>query len=98
MPEVFTVCRTRQASNQPQRRLRPVTVPNSWPRTPRRSPACAFQIAIGPPGSVDWPEAVVVPHGPLSRSTRPSPPWALLKPANTAATRKLPLAGAFSCT
>jgi hypothetical protein len=31
MPEVFTVWRTRQASNQPQRRLRPVTTPNSLP-------------------------------------------------------------------
>ena len=32
MPEVLTVWRTRVASNQPQRRLRPVTVPNSRPR------------------------------------------------------------------
>jgi hypothetical protein len=26
-------------SSHPQRRFRPVTVPNSWPRTPRRSPS-----------------------------------------------------------
>ncbi len=31
MPATVQVWRTRQASNQPQRRGRPVTVPNSWP-------------------------------------------------------------------
>ena len=34
MPATLMVWRTRQASNQPQRRLRPVTTPNSWPRSP----------------------------------------------------------------
>ena len=38
MPPVITVCRTRTASNHPQRRLRPVTVPNSAPRKPNASP------------------------------------------------------------
>ena len=38
MPLVFTVWRTSTASNQPQRRLRPVTVPNSRPRSPSRLP------------------------------------------------------------
>ena len=31
---VAQVWRTSAASNQPQRRLRPVVVPNSWPRSP----------------------------------------------------------------
>ncbi len=31
MPDVLMACRTSTASNQPQRRLRPVTVPNSRP-------------------------------------------------------------------
>ena len=35
MPPSLTAWRTRTASNQPQRRGRPVTVPNSWPRSPR---------------------------------------------------------------
>ena len=34
MPATLTAWRTSTASNQPQRRLRPVTVPNSWPRSP----------------------------------------------------------------
>jgi hypothetical protein len=34
MPQVRTVWRTSTASNQPQRRLRPVLVPNSRPRSP----------------------------------------------------------------
>src|SRR3712207_7520170 len=38
MPEVRTVWRTRVASNQPQRRLRPVTTPNSLPFWPMSSP------------------------------------------------------------
>ena len=38
MPPTATDWRTSTASNQPQRRLRPVTVPNSWPRVPSRSP------------------------------------------------------------
>ena len=36
IPEVRTVWRTSTASNQPQRRGRPVTVPNSLPRSPRK--------------------------------------------------------------
>ena len=33
------VWRPSAASNQPQRRLRPVVVPNSWPRSPSRCPS-----------------------------------------------------------
>ena len=38
MPPSLTAWRTRTASNQPQRRGRPVTVPNSRPRSPIRRP------------------------------------------------------------
>jgi hypothetical protein len=38
MPLVRTVWRTSTASNQPQRRGRPVTTPNSLPRSPMRRP------------------------------------------------------------
>ena len=38
MPATFVTWRTSTASNQPQRRLRPVTVPNFWPRSPISSP------------------------------------------------------------
>ena len=41
--------RTSTASNQPQRRLRPVTVPNSWPRSPSRWPtASSSSVGKGP--------------------------------------------------
>jgi hypothetical protein len=33
-PATAQLCRTSTASNQPHRRLRPVTVPNSRPRSP----------------------------------------------------------------
>jgi hypothetical protein len=38
IPPIFTACRTMQASNHPQRRRRPVTVPNSRPRSPKPRP------------------------------------------------------------
>ena len=50
MPEVFTVWRTSTASNQPQRRGRPVTVPNSWPRSPSNWPTeSVSSLGKGPP-------------------------------------------------
>ncbi len=44
MPPTLTAWRTRAASNQPQRRLRPVTVPNSRPRSPRGWPISSMQL------------------------------------------------------
>ena len=43
MPQVRTVWRTSTASNQPQRRLRPVLTPNSLPRRPISSPISFVQ-------------------------------------------------------
>ena len=49
LPFAAPVWRTRAASNQPQRRLRPVTVPNSWPRAPSRWPvASSSSVGNGP--------------------------------------------------
>ena len=46
MPLLATAWRTSTASNQPHRRLRPVTVPNSWPRSPRNCPT-SFCCSVG---------------------------------------------------
>ena len=43
MPPTVRVWRTSTASNQPQRRGRPVTVPNSRPRSPRSCPVSSLQ-------------------------------------------------------
>ena len=44
-----TACRMGTASNQPQRRGRPVVVPNSWPRWRRCSPvASCSSVGNGP--------------------------------------------------
>jgi hypothetical protein len=49
MPEVRTVWRTSTASNQPQRRFLPVTVPNSRPRRPMSSPVSSWSsVGNGP--------------------------------------------------
>ena len=48
-PEVAQVWRTRAASNQPQRLLRPVVVPNSCPRSPSELPCSSFNsVGKGP--------------------------------------------------
>ena len=48
-PLIAQDCRTNTASNQPQRRFRPVTVPNSCPRSPRRWPtASSSSVGNGP--------------------------------------------------
>src|SRR5271165_4333864 len=41
MPPTFTACRTSTASNQPQRRRRPVLVPYSLPRSPSNCPVAS---------------------------------------------------------
>ena len=56
MPATATDWRTRTASNQPQRRLRPVTVPNSWPRAPRRSPVSSLE--LGGEGALAYPRRI----------------------------------------
>ena len=43
IPESLTHCRVSTASNQPQRRGRPVLVPNSLPRWPRRRPISSYE-------------------------------------------------------
>ena len=50
MPEVLIAWRTSTASNQPQRRGRPVTVPNSWPRSPSVADV-VFQLGRKRPGA-----------------------------------------------
>ena len=48
-PDTLITWRTRQASNQPQRRLRPVLTPNSWPRRPSCSPTSSVSsVGNGP--------------------------------------------------
>ena len=48
-PLTATAWRTSTASNQPQRRLRPVTVPNSWPRSPSFCPtSLSCSVGNGP--------------------------------------------------
>ena len=44
MPPTLTAWRTSAASNQPQRRGRPVTVPNSCPRSPSMRPVSSGQL------------------------------------------------------
>ena len=61
MPQVRTVWRTSTASNQPQRRGRPVTVPNSRPRSPISSPiSLSCSVGNGPcadPGRIGLADA-----------------------------------------
>ena len=61
MPQVRTVCRTSTASNQPQRRLRPVLMPNSLPRRPIFSPISFVQLGrkrpLADPGGVGLADA-----------------------------------------
>jgi len=49
MPDTRTDCLTSTMSSQPQRRLRPVVAPNSWPTRWIRSPiSSASSVTKGP--------------------------------------------------
>src|SRR3954467_5036093 len=74
MPEVRTVWRTITASNQPQRRLRPVTVPNSRPRSPSRSPS-ALSCSVG-----NGPEPPRAGYALVIPSTYPTAPGPMPQP------------------
>src|SRR5205807_10615744 len=58
------------ASNQPQSRLRPVTVPNSWPRSPSRSPSGPLSFVGNGPAPTRVTYALVIP---ITRSTHCGP-------------------------
>src|SRR3954465_7217219 len=66
--------RTSTASNQPQRRLRPVTVPNSRPRSPSRSPS-ALSCSVG-----NGPEPTRVVYALVIPSTYPTAPGPMPEP------------------
>ena len=78
MPLTAAAWRTSTASNQPQRRLRPVTVPNSCPRVPSRSPiSLSCSVGNGPePTRVVY--ALAIPStNPTAAGPRPEPPAAV---------------------
>src|ERR1700742_2110194 len=70
MPLTAADWRTSTASNQPQRRLRPVLTPNSRPRVPRYSPiSLSCSVGKGPePTRVVY--ALTIPS---TNPTRPGP-------------------------
>ena len=65
-PEMAHDWRTSTASNQPQRRWRPVTVPNSCPRSPRRRPTSSSS-SVG-----NGPEPTRVVYALTMPSTKPA--------------------------
>src|SRR5947209_9064371 len=66
-PLTATAWRTSTASNQPQRRLRPVTVPNSCPRSPSLVPT-SLSCSLG-----NGPDPTRVVYALTMPSTKPAP-------------------------
>ena len=66
MPPTFTAWRTMAASNHPHRRGRPVTVPNSWPRSPKPRPVWSVS-SVG-----NGPEPTRVVYALAMPSTKPT--------------------------
>ena len=75
--DVAQVWRSKAASNQPQRRLRPVVVPNSWPRSPRRWPSASSSSvgkrAFAARVCVGFHNSKHIINRPLAQCPRPSP-------------------------
>src|SRR3546814_14870849 len=74
-PETAADCRTSTASNQPQRRFLPVTVPNSWPRSPSRVPVASSSPVGNGPDPTRVVKALALPGtNPAALGPTPEPP------------------------